>query len=395
MSRYDVLRSELDGIRRLQIATVALPSLILAALIAIACLQCSTVGLVVFWFVTAAFVLPFVFHSVWFATSPPYARWTAEAQRITNEIRSLKQAVDRLYDRCAPREKGQQFKKAYHLVNRTVPEFEKALAIGMYFERREVIVTAIVAKGIVWRVTDSIGSDFKCSPADDPRRWKEYVAQLACDEVRQYHNHPDYNNKTQPSDQDYRMHRTLKDLLEKHADKLRSFIVYWNQIREWRIIEYGESQACRLSVVFDMSLESPPATAGSQQQQTCRDTPSPARQSPASLATSGTVPQGGKSARGVPHLAKDLSEPRLARIPISPSSTSSVQVDSSCISAVSYDQTVCRLYVTFSNGSRYFYDGVPSAVYVELVNAKSKGQYLNSRIVGRYPSGLMSRGQSR
>lgn len=102
-------------------------------------------------------------------------------------------------------------------------------------EVKEVFVTAFMRNGVAVRVTASIGSAYRCSSADNPRRWPDHIRRLGWDEIRHYHNHPTMSNKTSPSETDYESYRKAKSLLGTHAPKLRSFIIYWNQIKEWRI----------------------------------------------------------------------------------------------------------------------------------------------------------------
>ena len=64
-----------------------------------------------------------------------------------------------------------------------------------------------------------------------------------------------------------------------------------------------------------------------------------------------------------------------------------VPVESSNIAGVGYDNNTQTLYVAFKNGSRYFYQPVPEPVYTGLLNAPSKGRYLNAQIIGRYKYG--------
>lgn len=64
-----------------------------------------------------------------------------------------------------------------------------------------------------------------------------------------------------------------------------------------------------------------------------------------------------------------------------------VPVESSSIAGVCYDNNTQTLYVAFKNGSRYFYRPVPEPVYTALLNAPSKGRYLNAQIMGRYRYG--------
>ena len=61
-----------------------------------------------------------------------------------------------------------------------------------------------------------------------------------------------------------------------------------------------------------------------------------------------------------------------------------VDLNSSAISRVSYDQSHKQLHVEFRDGSAYGYLDVPSAVYGELLNAESQGTYFNRRIRNAY-----------
>lgn len=63
-----------------------------------------------------------------------------------------------------------------------------------------------------------------------------------------------------------------------------------------------------------------------------------------------------------------------------------VYVDSSNIEAVCYmaDSNPRELQVRFLNGSTYSYSDVPQEIYEELLNAPSKGSFLNRMIKGVY-----------
>ena len=60
-------------------------------------------------------------------------------------------------------------------------------------------------------------------------------------------------------------------------------------------------------------------------------------------------------------------------------------VSSSNISAIGYEAETQTLEVEFLNGSIYQYAGVSVDVYEVMMNADSKGKYLNANIKGRYP----------
>ncbi len=59
-------------------------------------------------------------------------------------------------------------------------------------------------------------------------------------------------------------------------------------------------------------------------------------------------------------------------------------VSSSNIVSVGYDVDTQTLEVEFNNCSVYQYFGVPTQVYEGLMNASSKGQYLNQNIKRTY-----------
>lgn len=57
---------------------------------------------------------------------------------------------------------------------------------------------------------------------------------------------------------------------------------------------------------------------------------------------------------------------------------------SSNVCAIGYDADSRTLEVEFNDGSVYQYEGVPQDEYEGLMNADSKGKYLNANIKGRY-----------
>lgn len=60
-------------------------------------------------------------------------------------------------------------------------------------------------------------------------------------------------------------------------------------------------------------------------------------------------------------------------------------VISSNIRAIGYDSDSQTLEVEFNYGAVYLYSGVPEGEHEGMMNADSKGQYLNGNIKGRYP----------
>jgi len=59
-------------------------------------------------------------------------------------------------------------------------------------------------------------------------------------------------------------------------------------------------------------------------------------------------------------------------------------VESTTMRAIGYDRTEQVLEVEFQSGAVYQYLDVPPAIYKELLEAESKGQYFNSEIRDAY-----------
>ena len=200
-----------------------------------------------------------VFHLAGRYLFPAYARWCARASDIVSELSEIRAKMRALFARHPKRQKGQQFKMGYKLRGNALEELEESLSIGMYREEREVFVTAFMRDQIAVWVTASIGSRYQCEARDDPGRWADHVEELGCDSIRQYHNHPAHDGTTRPSPTDLRSERSFRKVLGPHADKLRSFIICWNTIGEWKIIEYQPDGRCWFHSEFDASAKKIPA----------------------------------------------------------------------------------------------------------------------------------------
>lgn len=61
-----------------------------------------------------------------------------------------------------------------------------------------------------------------------------------------------------------------------------------------------------------------------------------------------------------------------------------IQVSSSNIQSIGYDEASMTLEVEFKNGAVYQYFDVPKTEYDALMSAGSQGQYLAANIKGRY-----------
>lgn len=59
-------------------------------------------------------------------------------------------------------------------------------------------------------------------------------------------------------------------------------------------------------------------------------------------------------------------------------------VESSNIEGIGYNVKKHHLWVAFKDNKVYRYDLVPRKTFEELMNAESKGRYLNSHIKGQY-----------
>ncbi len=70
--------------------------------------------------------------------------------------------------------------------------------------------------------------------------------------------------------------------------------------------------------------------------------------------------------------------------PLSNLSNHSVFSESSCVASAAYDEKQRKLTVLYKNLTQYDYTKVPRHVYIGLVNAPSKGKFLNSHVKGYY-----------
>jgi len=55
-------------------------------------------------------------------------------------------------------------------------------------------------------------------------------------------------------------------------------------------------------------------------------------------------------------------------------------VESSVMSYVHYDEDTAELDITFRSGKVYRYSDVPLPIYVDLLDAESKGEFFNRHI---------------
>ena len=62
-----------------------------------------------------------------------------------------------------------------------------------------------------------------------------------------------------------------------------------------------------------------------------------------------------------------------------------MEVDSTAIQEIDYDEERSKLLVRFQSGERYVYVGVPGEVHRSFVEAPSKGGFFQAEIRDRYP----------
>lgn len=59
-------------------------------------------------------------------------------------------------------------------------------------------------------------------------------------------------------------------------------------------------------------------------------------------------------------------------------------IDSSLIHAVGYDDEAGEMEVVFNNGGTYRYEDVDRDVFENLLDSKSKGQFMRAHVMGSY-----------
>ncbi|MEX2173295.1 MAG: hypothetical protein WD872_02970 [Pirellulaceae bacterium] len=252
MTQYEVTRDSLQRIVVIHLVSLAAPALALSLAVWIAIPWEQTPERLLSG-VLVLFAAPLPLHFLWHFAFAAYRNRATEIARLRGRVRTLRENVERIYAAYPTRTKGAQFKVAFDLQGKSLAELEERLAVGMHREGKEVFVTAFMRRGVAVRVTAAIGSPTRCRPADAPSQWKYHIDRMQCDEVRQYHNHPVYCGRTAPSPLDFRSCATLKSLLCEHATKLRSFVLYWNEIGEWKLLEYDQGGRYLLAMEFDVA----------------------------------------------------------------------------------------------------------------------------------------------
>ena len=62
-----------------------------------------------------------------------------------------------------------------------------------------------------------------------------------------------------------------------------------------------------------------------------------------------------------------------------------MEIESTAIQEIDYDEARAKLLVRFQSGERYVYVGVPGEVHRSFVEATSKGGFFQDQIRDRYP----------
>lgn len=255
MSRYEIIKKELKTLRVRQFVSCLGPSVCVGTILGLLMNERWQVAYILSTFVFTTIVTCIIFHFLLQHIAPAYARWSVRIRQIITEMEQIKVKIAQIFSNYPERPKGQQFKIAYKLANKQLQQMEETLAVGMYREQREVFVTAFMANQIAVRVTASIGSPYRCSASDNPAKWPFHIEKNECDSIRQYHNHPVHDGNTIPSPTDFKTSRLLQKILGPHSAKLRSFIICWNEIGEWKIIEYDANGHFWLHTEYDAFAE--------------------------------------------------------------------------------------------------------------------------------------------
>ena len=71
----------------------------------------------------------FLFHHAWKAIFPAYRNWATRSGQNEQEIVRLRARITGIFASYRERSKGEEFKKAYALVGKSVTQLEEALAV--------------------------------------------------------------------------------------------------------------------------------------------------------------------------------------------------------------------------------------------------------------------------
>lgn len=251
-SKYDITRNEYSKLRNKRFLLLSLISLIFTSITFLASFKLF-LGLSNFIYVLPFLFSIFISDKLLISFSQVYSTKRKREYATKMLICDLRDKMKSLIKSIDKRSKGQQFKKAYDFTGKSVAEFEYTLSFAMHHEVKEVWVTAFCKSNIVLKVTATIGSARSCKPSDSVSSWIDNIRRLRCDEIRQYHNHPVNNNQTDPSTADISSNISMRKQLSIYNNMLRTFIVFWNDIYEYRILEYKDNGETKILYFFDVS----------------------------------------------------------------------------------------------------------------------------------------------
>ena len=252
MSKYDLLTAERQRCFR-TIALINSGTGIALSLLLFAFLYGYMHGAVVLFFFISTVTLSILSHFILSVVSEKYSYLVTRLRELDRKRADIRKRIESLIAKYPCRNYGERFKTAFDLSGKDLRTFEQAIAMGMLKEAKEVWITAFLKKGKVVKVNATIGWGSGCKPSENVLRWIHHLERHEADEVRQYHNHPTRKNSTHPSPRDFASSNDLKHVLGRYSNMLRSFIVYWNAIGEWRIIEYDITGKWWLEFEFDAS----------------------------------------------------------------------------------------------------------------------------------------------
>jgi hypothetical protein len=122
----------------------------------------------------------------------------------------------------------------------------------MWYEKREIYVTARCRENEVLKITAAIGNRTSCKPTDNIDSRLVHAKRLLCDTARLYHNHP---NTPSPSPPDKKHLFYHKEYFSRNGILYKGYIVFWNLIFEYRILEFDENGRTLNLRAYDVSQQ--------------------------------------------------------------------------------------------------------------------------------------------
>ena len=158
--------------------------------------------------------------------------------RVQNRLMAIRKCACASLDRFPRRESGERFKTLYLRKGMTIREAEDSISAGMHKVWNEVWVSIAFKNGVSVAYNANIGNSYSVGATHDFGIFRQRAATESADAIHHYHNHPTRDNFTLPSTPDYRVMSQLRNFFRPIP--LRSFIVYWNHVLEYRLLEYQD-----------------------------------------------------------------------------------------------------------------------------------------------------------